>query len=169
MDLFDALRTRRSIRKYRPEPVEETVILDCIAASMLAPSSGNAQPWEFVTVLERDTLDRVPDFHPRAGMCRQAAAAVLVCADPGREKNPGNWPADCAAATQNLLLALHGRGLGAVWCGVFPRKERVTGMRKLLGIPEGIIPYALIPLGWPAEEKPVPDRFDPRRVHRESW
>jgi len=59
--------------------------------------------------------------------------------------------------------------LGAVWCGVFPRKERVTGMRALLGIPEAIIPYALIALGWPAEEKPVPDRFDPGRVHREMW
>jgi nitroreductase len=92
-----------------------------------------------------------------------------VCADIVREKYPGNFPADCAAATQNLLLALHGCGLGAVWCGVHPREERIKPMRDLLGLPEKIIPYALVPVGWPAEEKPVPDRFDAKRIHRERW
>jgi nitroreductase len=169
MDLFDAIHTRRSIRKFTGEPVEDALIEKGLRAAMMAPSAGNAQPWEFVVIRDRALLERIPAIHPHAAMAPQAAAAIMVCAATDREKYPGNFPADCATATQNLLLALHGSGLGAVWCGVYPREERMHPMRALVGLPDGVVPYALIPLGWPAEEKADTERFESERVHQDRW
>jgi len=76
---------------------------------------------------------------------------------------------DCAAATQNMLLAAAALGLGSVWLGVYPRDDRVTGLRRLLGIPETVVPFALLPVGHPAEHKPRKDEFHPERIHRNAW
>jgi nitroreductase len=169
MDALDCLMTRRSIRTFTNEPVDPEQIQAALAAAMAAPSAGNAQPWHFVLLTDRGVLDRVPDFHPYAAMARQAQAAILVCAEPALEKYPGYWPIDCAAATENLLLALHAQGLGAVWTGVYPDQSRVEGFRKLLGIPEAIIPHSFVPLGLPGMPSARADRYRPERVHRETW
>lgn len=169
MDALDAIHTRRSIRKYQDRPIEETLLHQCLAAAMSAPSAGNAQPWQFVVLTERRILDRIPELHPHASMARQAHAGVLICGDLAREKYAGYWPIDCAAATQNLLLAAHALGLGAVWCGVHPREERIAAMRSLLALPEGIAPFALVLMGWPAEEAGRRDRFDAARIHHNGW
>ena len=100
---------------------------------------------------DRRLLDRVPAVNPYAEMARQAPLAILICADPSLERSPGYWMLDCAAAAQNMLLAAHGLGLGAVWCGVYPRQPRIEGFRRLLGVPEEIVPHSLIVLGYPAE------------------
>jgi nitroreductase len=103
-------------------------------------------------------------------MCKEAQVAILVCGDPSLEKHAGYWVQDCAAATENLLIAVHAKGLGGVWVGVYPREERVLGFRNLLNIPEQVIPFALIPLGQPAEEKPPrPDRYAEARIHNNTW
>jgi len=136
---------------------------------MYAPSAGNQQPWHFVVVDDRALLDAVPSFHPHAAMCREAACAILVCADPALEKYPGLWVQDCAAATQNILLAAHELGLGSVWLGCYPRPERVEGFRRLVGLPPEIIPFAMIALGYPAQTLATPERFNPDRVHRNRW
>lgn len=169
MELFEALHSRRSIRRFTDQPVEDALLETCLRAAMMAPSAGNAQPWEFVVIRDRQMLARIPDLHPHASMAPQAAAAIVVCAVTGREKYAGNFPADCGAATQNLLLALHGSGLGAVWCGVYPREERMAPIRELLELPDSVVPFSLIPLGWPAEEKPAPNRFGAERVHHDRW
>ncbi|PKN07893.1 MAG: nitroreductase family protein [Deltaproteobacteria bacterium HGW-Deltaproteobacteria-8] len=169
MDALDCLMTRRSIRKFTKEPVDPELIQAALAAAMAAPSAGNARPWHFVLTTDRALLDRVPDFHPYAAMTRQAQAAILVCAEPALEKYPGYWPIDCAAATENLLLALHAQGLGAVWTGVYPDQPRVEGFRKLLGIPGTIIPHSFVPLGHPDMPSGRVDRFQAERIHRESW
>lgn len=169
MDALDCLMTRRSIRKFSAEPVDPELIQTALAAAMSAPSAGNAQPWHFVLMTDRARLDRVPGFHPHAAMARQAQAAILVCAEPALEKYPGHWPLDCAAATENLLLALHAQGLGAVWTGVYPEQSRLENFRQLLGIPETVIPYSFIPLGHPDMASGRVDRFQPARVHRETW
>jgi nitroreductase len=169
MDALDAIHTRRSIRKYQDRPVEDTLVRDCLAAAMSAPSAGNGQPWQFVVITERGILDRIPELHPHAPMARQAQVGVVVCADLAREKYAGYWPIDCAAATQNLLLAAHALGLGAVWCGIHPRPERVAAMRSLLALPEGITPFALVLMGWPGEESGRRERFDATRIHYNGW
>lgn len=169
MNALDCLMTRRSIRKFTAEKIAPELIQAALAAAMSAPSAGNAQPWHFVLMTDRTKLHRVPDFHPHAAMARQAQAAILVCAEPALEKYPGYWPIDCAAATQNLLLALHAQGLGAVWVGVYPEASRVENFRALLGIPETVIPHSFIPLGHPDMPSGRVDRFRPERVHHDAW
>ncbi len=140
-----------------------------LEAAMSAPSAGNEQPWHFVVVSDRGTLDAIPRIHPYAGMVAEAPVAVVVCCDVRLEKHNGFWVQDCSAAVQNILIAAWALGLGAVWCGIYPREERVAGFRELLGLPPEVIPLALIPVGWPAEEKPPAERFDERRVHYDRW
>jgi len=170
MKAIEALFSRRSIRKFTTEPVPEQSVQEILEAAMSAPSAGNQQPWHFVVIHDRKLLNKVPDFHPHSLMCREAQVAILVCGDPTLEKHVGYWVQDCSAATENLLIAVHAAGLGGVWLGVYPRDERVTGLRKLLGIPEHVIPFALIPVGHPSEQKPPrPDRYNQSRIHNDTW
>ncbi|HEY6838453.1 MAG TPA: nitroreductase family protein [Geobacteraceae bacterium] len=169
MDALEAILTRRSVRRYTDEPIAAELLDELLNAAMHAPSAGNEEPWHFVVVTDRETLDAIPRFHPYAVMLRQAPAAVVVCGDPTLEKYNGYWVLDCAAATENLLLAAHARGLGGVWVGVHPQPEREAGVRELLGIPAHVIPFAIVALGHPAERPPKAERFDSRRVHRNRW
>jgi hypothetical protein len=98
-----------------------------------------------------------------------ADKAIIVCGDLHLEKFKGYWMIDCAAATENILLAAHSLGLGACWLGLYPREGRVAGMRKLLQLPAHIIPLAVVSLGYPAEIKPKEDRYDQSRVHVNKW
>lgn len=168
MSMKDILE-RRSIRQYTTDPVSEQDVEDLLRAAMAAPSAGNAQPWHFVVLTERRLLDAIADFHPYAGMTRQAPAGVLLCGDPSLEKYPDFWVQDLSAAVENLLLAAHSKGLGAVWVGVYPNEARVQDMRKLLGIPPNIIPFAFVPFGHPAEKKPPSERYNPARIQRNGW
>lgn len=163
------IHARRSIRKYTAEPVSEADVTEVLEAAMAAPSAGNQQPWHFVVVRDRRLLDAIPEFHPHTRMVAEASVGILVCGDPSLEKHPGYWVQDCAAATENLLLAVVAKGLGAVWCGVYPRVDRVDGFRRLLGVPADVIPFAFVPIGHPAESKPPARRFAPERVHRDRW
>jgi len=169
MDALEALKTRRSIRAFTSRPVSMDVVRELIQAAMHAPSAGNEQPWHFLIITDREILDHVPDYHPYAGMLSEAPVAVLVCGDPRQEKHPGMWVQDCAAATQNLLLAAHAKGLGAVWVGIHPREDRIEPLRKLIDLPEHIVPFALIPLGHPAERPELDDRFRPELIHLNKW
>ncbi len=140
-----------------------------LEAGMYAPSARNEQPWHFVVVTERDLLNRLMNAHPYASMLAGAPLAVLVCGDTDLEKSKGYWPVDCSAATQNILLAAHDRGLGSVWLGVYPRDERMEAIRSIFSLPVNIQPFSLIALGYPAEEKETPDRFRPERIHHNGW
>lgn len=168
MDALEAILSRRSIRRYTGEPVPEPAIETLLAAAMSAPSSKNRQPWQFVVITERSLLREVPSFHPYAKMVPDAPAAILVCGDLERDEH-GFWVQDCSAATQNILLAAHAEGLGAVWLGIHPLRERVEGFRRLVELPEHVIPFSLVPFGFPAVRKPRADRFDRSRIHRNRW
>ncbi len=169
MNVLDAILTRRSIRLYTSKPVPRELIDDLLKAAMSAPSAGNERPWHFIVLTDRGILDEIPKFHPYSGMLKQASVAILVCGDTRLERHKGYWVLDCAAATENVLLAAHSKGLGAVWCGVYPTEERVAGFRKLLHIPEHVMPFSLIPVGYPAEIKQAEDRFDRSRIHDNRW
>jgi len=169
MDAMDAILSRRSIRKYTEQPVSDEAIDELLKAAMSAPSAGNQQPWQFVVIRERGRLDEIPKYHPYSAMLKQASVAILICGDVKSEKHKGYWVQDCSAATQNLLVAAQAKGLGAVWLGVYPREDRVAGIRKVLGLPEHIVPLSLIPVGHKGEEKPPADRYDASRVHHDGW
>jgi nitroreductase len=161
--------SRRSIRKYTSEPVSDESIQRLLEAAMAAPSAGNEQPWHFIILSDRNILDEIPKFHPYAQMTAQAPVAILVCGDLTKEIHRGYWVQDCSAATENILLTVCEEGLGAVWVGVYPVEERVKAFRKLLNIPEQIVPFALIPIGHPAEQKPPAERFNAELIHRNKW
>ena len=169
MDTLEAIHTRRSIRKYRDEPVPDELVERILAAAMMAPSARNGQPWQFVVIRDRELLVEIPRFQPFAQMAAQAPLAILICGDLQLEGSPGYWPIDCAAATQNLLLAAHDLGLGAVWTGVYPREERMNGFRRLLNLPDHVIPHSLVPLGYPGESRASESRYRADRVHHNAW
>jgi len=169
MDAIEAILSRRSIRRYTPQPVPEGMIRPLLEAAMSAPSAGNEQPWQFVVITDRRILDEIPRFHPYAEMLKEAPVAILVCGDLRLEKYKDHWVQDCSAATQNILLAAHAKGLGAVWVGIYPSEDRVTRIRKLLGLPSHVIPLGLVPLGHPAEQIPRAERYDASRVHQNRW
>ena len=118
---------------------------------------------------DREILAEIPAFMPNAAMAGKAPLAILVCGDLSLEKSAGYWIVDCAAATQNLLLAAHALGLGAVWCGVYPRELRMEGLRRLVGLPENVVAHSLVVLGHPADQVSREDRYRPDRVRRNRW
>lgn len=164
-----SILNRRSIRKYTSRAVTDSQIQQLLKAAMAAPSAGNEQPWEFIVLRDRPTLNAIPKFHPYSLMLYEASVAILVCGDLSREKYSGYWVQDCAAATENMLLAAVELGLGAVWLGVYPTEERVAALRTLLHIPETIVPFALVAIGYPAEQPKPSDRFDAARIHSDTW
>lgn len=167
--VLDAILSRRSVRKYTDQPVSDESVTALLRAAMAAPSAGNQQPWEFVVVRDRHMLGNISRSQPYAGMAADAQVAIVVCGDTSRQRHPGFWVEDCSAATQNLLLAAHAQGLGAVWLGYYPVEERVEVLRELFGLPENIVPLAVIAIGYPAEKPAPADRFDRDRVHLERW
>lgn len=166
---MEGIFTRRSIRKYTGAPVSDEQVTELLRAAMAAPSAGNQQPWAFVVVRDRRVLGVIAEANPYGGMAREASVAIVICADMTRDQRPGFWAQDCAAATQNLLLAANGLGLGAVWCGTYPREERMGPIAQVLGLPEHIIPFAVVPVGYPAERPAPANRYDPDRVHFDRW
>ncbi len=157
---------RRSIRRYTDEPVSEADIQSLLEAGMAAPSGSNRKPWHFVVVTERRTLRALAQAHPYGRMTAHAALAIAVCGDPAISDW---WVQDCSAATENILIAAAGLGLGAVWIGCHGRPEREQAIRDVLRIPAHIGVLSLLAIGHPAEEKEARTQFDPARVHHDRW
>ncbi len=168
MDAMEAILSRRSIRSYTSQKVPDQRIKELLEAAMSAPSAGNQQPWHFVVIDDRSLLEEITRFHPHSGMLKKAQVAILVCLnlDLGDE---GFLVQDGSAATENLLIAAHAKGLGAVWLGIYPLKERITGMIKLLDLPERILPLSLISIGYPAVKASSKNRYHPTKVHTNRW
>lgn len=166
-ELISTIFARRSIRKYIAKPVSEKDIKTMLKAAMAAPSSSNRKPWHFVVVTDRQILDNLARVHPYGKMLFEAPLCIAVCGD--KTISSSSWIQDCSASTENLLLAAVALGLGAVWLGVHPREDRVGPIRKVLNIPETVIPLNLISIGYPAEEKKPRTQYDQLRVHHEQW
>jgi nitroreductase len=169
MDTLEAIHTRRSIREYQDKPVPDELVTEMLKAAMAAPSARNQQSWEFVIVTDKEIREKIPTVCPFAQMIVHAPLAILVCGNLEIETSQGYWVIDCAAATQNMLLAAHALGLGAVWTGVYPREERMDGLTELLNLPEYILPHSLVVIGYPAEQPEHPDRFQPEKIHYNGW
>lgn len=166
-ELIKTIFARRSIRKYAAELVKDKDLRTLLEAAMAAPSSANRKPWHFVAVSNRQTLDNLARVHPHGKMLFEAPLCIAVCGDT--TISPRVWVQDCSAATENLLLAAVTLDLGAVWLGVYPKESRIHPIRKVLGLPETIVPLNLISIGHPAEEKEPRTQYDELRVHREHW
>ena len=165
----ETIKTRRSIRRFTSEPVPKEYINLMLDAAMHAPSACNQQPWHFIVIDDPGLLDTLAGIHADISFTKDAPCAILVCGDPQAAKFEIFWREDCAAATMNILLAAHSLGLGATWTGVSSSSpRRADAMRETLGIPDDYIPFSLIPLGYPDEQKSTADRFNPLKIHHNS-
>jgi len=170
MEAIEAILTRRSIRKYTNQAVSDKSIKEILEATMHAPSAKNEQPWHFVVMKDKSLFAKIMEFHPYAQMLREAPLAILVCSDVSLAFNKSYAVIDACAATENLLIASHAKGLGAVWLGIYPRRKRINGMKKLLALPENILPISLVSIGYPGEAvKLSKSRYDGSRIHHNVW
>lgn len=169
-DILSLILQRRSIRKYLDQPVEEEKIEQLLKAAMAAPSAMNRQPWEFVVIRDQEILEKIHKTLTFGKM--QAPLAIVVCGNLSgisKKLTNGFWVQDCSAATQNILLAATGLGLGSVWCGVHPIYTYEKSISTFLGLPEGIKPLNVIFIGYPAEEKEARTQYNPDCVHYDRY
>ena len=166
---MDAVLTRYSALHYARQPVSKSALRTLLRAAMAAFSADDERPWHFVIVGDRSIREEIATILPYAHMVARAPVAILVCGDESMQRLPGFWPLDCAAATENILIEAEQLGLGAVWLGVYPIPGRIQALRSLLNIPGQITPFALVPVGHPAEKRTAGNRYDESRVHWGSW
>ena len=164
---LDFIYGRRSIRKYSGEPVPLDSELELLKAAMAAPSAMNLKPWHFIVVTDSSILKELAQAHPHGKMLADAPLAIVVIGDP--EISEHYWIQDCAAATENILIAVSALNLGAVWLGCTPRADRVAAVQKILEIPETKPVFSIIAIGYPDEIKSSRTQFDQNRVHRNKW
>jgi nitroreductase len=170
MELYEGLLTRRSIRKYTGEVIEKDKILALIRAGMYAPSANNKRPWHFIIIDDREIMKRIMEAHPYASMLSEASHAIAVCGDDSLQNGVDYYKFDCSNASQNILLAAHSMGLGAVWLAVEPRAERIAAIVRILGLPPGIHPVSLISVGVPVSiPSNIPDRFEESKIRMNRW
>jgi nitroreductase len=155
LDAITAIITRRSIREYTTHPVPEDLVKMLVEAGMCAPSAFNERSSEFIVINDRKILDEIFQLNTKALQIKKASVAIMICGNTAKEKFPGKgyWQLDGSTAAQNILLAAHAVGLGAVWTALYPYEDRMAAVKKLLGLPDAVQPLCIIPIGYPAEKE----------------
>ena len=166
---LDNIFARKSVRSYTDEPVSPEQVETILKAAMAAPSGMNMQPWRFVVVTDQKVKDKLAIGFNK--MIAKAPVVIIVC---GKTTNKlgapnKNWTADCAASTENLLLAVEALGLGAVWTACYPYEDRMNPTVEALRLPENISPYCIVPIGHPAGNDKPKDKWNPENIHYEKW
>lgn len=167
--VLDNIHARKSVRSYTDEPVTPEQVETLLRAAMAAPSGKNVQPWRFVVVTRPETKQKLAVGFNK--MIAKAPVVIVVC---GKTTNRlggtnNNWTADCAAATENLLLAAESLGLGAVWTACYPYDNRMQPAIEALGLPDNIKPYCIVPVGHPAGDNKPKNKWNPDHIHYEKW
>lgn len=169
--VIDNIMTRTSVRQFTSRPIAHDTLETIVKAGMAAPTAMNRQPWAFIVITEKEMLDSLQAVHPYSNL-KTATAAIIVCGDM-EKTNEGfsreYWIQDCSAATENILLAAHAFGLGAVWCGVFPNPDILPEIRRVLNLPGHILPLNIITMGYPANQSQPKDKWNPDNVHFQKW
>jgi len=168
---MEAIFIRRSIRKYRNQPVEKEKIDKLLRAGMQAPSAGNQQPWEFIVVQEKENLIKLSGMSSYSKPVKDAPLALVLLGNEERMRFPENWQQDMGAATENILLQVVELELGAVCLGAAPNEDRLSYIKEMFDLPEHIKPFCIIAIGYPADgqENKFVDRYDEKRVHVEEF
>ena len=169
--VLDNIMTRTSVRQFTSQPIAKDTLDIIVKAGMAAPTAINKQPWAFVVITEKNVLDSLEAVHPYSNL-KTATAAIVVCGDLKKAADDfarEYWVQDCSAATENILLAAHALGIGAVWCGVYPNPNVMPGVTRVLGLPDSVIPLNIITMGYPAAENQPKDKWNPENVHYQVW
>lgn len=156
---------RVSIRKYEDKVVDKDKIEKILRAAMAAPSAGNQQPWEFYVVTDKDKIKALSECSPYAGCAAGAPVVLVPCYRTEGLMFPEFDKIDLAIATENALLEITSQGLGGVWLAVAPIQDRVDNVAKVIETPENLVPFALVPFGYPTENRDQQDRYDESRIH----
>lgn len=180
--VMDVILTRTSIRNFTGEPVAKEQLETILKAGMAAPSAMNVQPWRFVVIQDKEKMAEIFGNGPRSGMFTTAGAIIVVCGQTSFMRKPFGqpdapevqqpnifWFEDCSAAAENILLAAHAMGLGAVWTAGYPAEERITPIAAALGLPEDVKILCIIPVGVPAEAPAPKDKWNEGNIHWEKW
>ncbi len=171
-DTIKTIMNRKSVRAYKEGPVSKEQLEVIVKAGMAAPTAVDKRPWEFIVVTDKAMLKKLSDVLPYAKMVEKAGAAIIVAGDLDRQQGGREsdfWMVDCSAATENILLAIESLGLGAVWTAVYPDKERIEAVRKLLKIPSTVVPLNVIPVGIPTGAEKPKDKWNPKQLHWNGW
>jgi nitroreductase len=169
-NILDAIYLRRSIRVFEHRKIDRDILIDLLKAAMAAPSASNSRPWEFIVITDQKILEKLQN--KLAYGKYNAPAAAVVCANLAIAKNDSAyrfWVQDCSAASENLLIAAAGMGLGTVWIGAYPKEDVMQSLRDILQIPDEIYPLNIIYIGHPAEDKEARTQFDESRVHWDRY
>ena len=164
---YQTILSRTSVRAYTDQKVEKDKIEKLLRAAMAAPTAVNKQPWHFVVIEDKHVLEQIAEEIPTAKMAARAPLAITICGDMEKALDGEGrdfWVQDASAATENLLLAAHAMGLGAVWTSVYPIKDKVEATRALLKLPETIVPLGTIVIGYPKEKPLSKDKWKPENV-----
>lgn len=165
--VLDNIATRTSIRSYTSEPVDDKTVTALLKAGMAAPTAVNSQPWEFYVVRDRKKMEALAEALPYTKMASSAAVLIVPCGDRDRfltGEGMTYWVQDVSAATENILLAAHAMGLGAVWTGVYPVRDRIADVSRILDMDDRHVPLCVIPVGYPAENPEPKDKWDTGRI-----
>ena len=178
--VMDNILSRKSVRSYTEQKLTDAQIETLLRAAMAAPSGSNIQPWSFVVLTDPSEYDTIFEGNFNMEKFKQAAAVFVLCADTTVTRTPrgggepvtvpnGTWRDDLGAATENLLLAAESMGLGACWTASYPYEDRYMPPKKALGLPDTVIPYSIVPVGYPAGDEQPKDKWDPAKVHYGRW
>ena len=171
-EAINNIMTRVSVREFTGEKISEAQLDTLLRAAMAAPSAINKQPWAFIVVTDEAKIAALGEALPYSRCSNHPAVAIIPCGDLSKaiEGEMGAfWINDVSAATENLLLAAHAMGLGAVWTGLHPDMNRAKMVQDMLGLPEHIIPLCVVPVGIPAEQPAVKDKYKPENIHYNAW
>jgi len=169
MEFYEVLRTRRSVRKYKTTPVDPAALDRLLDAARTAPSAANRQPWHFIVVADASARQALGKTYPRDWF-GSAPVLIVVCAEPAaawvRRDGKNYADVDISIAFEHLVLAAAAEGLGTCWIGAFDP----AGVRRVLGLPDGIEPVAMTPVGYPDDApRPTSRKSMAEVVRRDRW
>lgn len=180
--VMENILNRKSVRSYNGDTIPAAVVEDLLRAAMAAPTGMDIRPWSFVVLTDKSQYETIFEGNGNMKKFMESGVVIVVCADttvtrPTRENPDGPavtmpnpmWRDDIAAATENLLLAVEAHGLGACWTACYPFANTMALVRKGLGLPDNVVPYAVVPIGYPAGENQPKDKWDTTRIHYDRW
>lgn len=180
--VLDNIHQRKSVRRYAEKKIPESVVTDLLKAAMAAPTGMNIQPWHFVVLTDTSKYDEIFAGNGNMRMFKESAVVIVICADTTVTRPPRNnphgaavtapnpiWRDDMGACTENLLLAVEAYGLGACWTACYPFHDRMNTVKKTLNLPSNVVPYSVVPIGYPRIDEKPKEKWKPEKVHYGSW
>ncbi len=172
--VIDCIMTRASVRSYTGEQIDDSIVNKILRAGMAAPTAANKQPWQFIVVNEQNLKDSITAAFEYTKMVENCSFAVVVCGNMNKilkEDMPdgGFWVEDCSAASENMLIAAHALGVGGVWCGIYPLKDREARLRSILNLPDNLTPLNVMAFGYPAQPVAPKDKWVPAKIHYNAY